>query len=73
VASRFRLLELTVLLVSFITSRRRKDRTPGMKASSGADGAGVDGWEMLHELPAEDAASSESESPDSLLCHASSP
>jgi len=42
-AGLFRLLELTVLLLSFITNRLRKDRTPGMKASSGADGAGVDG------------------------------
>jgi len=43
VAGLFRLLELTVLLLSLTTSRRRKDRTPRMKASSGNDGAGVDG------------------------------
>jgi len=68
----FRLFELYAEL-SLITSRRRRDRTPGMKASSGSDGAGVDGWEMLPELPAEDAASSALESSESLLCHASLP
>jgi len=69
-AGLFRLLELAAAL-SFITSRRRSDRTPGMKASSGNDAAGVDGWEMLPELPTEDAASSALESSESLLCHAS--
>jgi len=70
-AGRFRILELTALL-SFITSRRRRDRTPGIKASSGTEAAGVDGCEMLPALPTEDAASSASESSESLLCHASS-
>jgi len=69
-AGLFRLLELVVVL-SFITSRRRRDRTPEIKASSDTEGAGVEGWETLPELPTEDAASSALESSESLLCHAS--